>query len=386
MNASLNKMLSSIKWGQFKLGDLFSIDNTSSFNADMLVPGAEYDYVTRTSLNQGVLQTTGFVNSENINPAGTWSLGLLQMDFFYRKRPWYAGQFMRIITPKSEIPQGAVQFITTILNKQKPILLSVLVRNVDNTFNNIVVQLPILSTGEIDYDFMESFIVELEANHIAELSNYLMENGLRDIELSEQEQKAIDSLDRVMWREYRIGDLFEKIETKKLPYNAKDLPTKPTGDYMIPCLTSSFRNQGLNYYVPRQGATIIKSVITIPQNSDVYRAYYQSSEFTVLSDAYAIDWKYNDRKPSREQYLFMVMCINKVTDLSTYSYKNKLGGWNIVKNKSILLPILNGEIDFAFMGTFISAIQKLSINRVVSFTNNKIAQLDCIREDGGCNE
>lgn len=37
----------------------------------MLTDGNEYDYITRTSLNQGVLQTTGFVNDENINNAGT---------------------------------------------------------------------------------------------------------------------------------------------------------------------------------------------------------------------------------------------------------------------------------------------------------------------------
>lgn len=40
----------------------------------MLTDGYEYDYVTRTSQNQGVLQTTGFVNKEHINPAGVWSL------------------------------------------------------------------------------------------------------------------------------------------------------------------------------------------------------------------------------------------------------------------------------------------------------------------------
>ena len=64
--------------------------------------------ITRTSLNQCVLQTTGFVNDDNINNAGTWSLGLLQMDFFYRKKPWDAGQVVRKIVPKIEIPQGAI--------------------------------------------------------------------------------------------------------------------------------------------------------------------------------------------------------------------------------------------------------------------------------------
>ena len=49
---------------------------------------------------QGILKTTGFVNERNINDSGNWSLGLLQMDFFYRRNPWYAGQFVRKISPK----------------------------------------------------------------------------------------------------------------------------------------------------------------------------------------------------------------------------------------------------------------------------------------------
>lgn len=59
------------------------------------VEGSDYNYITHTSINQGILQVTGFVNQENINEAGTWSLGLLQMDFFYHQKPWYAGQFVR---------------------------------------------------------------------------------------------------------------------------------------------------------------------------------------------------------------------------------------------------------------------------------------------------
>ena len=60
--------------------------------------------------------------------------------------------------------------------------------------------------------------------------------------------------------------------------------TQPTDDYVLPCLTSSFQNQGLNYYVPKMGATVLSNVISIPSNSDVYRAYYQTKDFTILSD------------------------------------------------------------------------------------------------------
>lgn len=78
-------------------------------------------------------------------------------------------------------------------------------------------------------------------------------------------------------------------------------------------------------------------------------------------------WKPDDSTLSPNQYLFMVMCINKVTDLPIYSYKNKLGGWNVVKDKYIKLPQNNGKIDFTLMETFISAIKKIAIKDVVEY-------------------
>lgn len=169
---SMDERLSSVEWKEFVLGDLFDIDNTSSFNSDSLVPGTQYDYVTRTSTNQGVLQETGFINEENINKAGTWSLGLLQMDFFYRKKDWYAGQFIRKITAKIEIPEKAIPFMTVVLNNQKPVLLSVLVRSVDTKFRKTKVQLP-CKDGKINFEFMESFISDLEKERVKDVSDYL---------------------------------------------------------------------------------------------------------------------------------------------------------------------------------------------------------------------
>ena len=175
-----------------------------------------------------------------------------------------------------------------------------------------------------------------------------------------------------------MGDLFEKIKTKKLSFKADKLPKQIIGKYTLPCLTSSFKNQGLNYFLPKDGATILNNVISIPSNSDIYRAYFQSNEFTVLSDAYAIHWIFNGVKLLPNQYLFSVQCINKVTDLSIYSYKNKLGGWNIVKNKYIQLPIKNDKPNYEIMDTLISAIQKLVIKDVVLYVERKKKELNKI--------
>jgi len=158
----LNEKLKNVEWGEFRIGDLFDIKKTLSFNQDKLTSGNDYDYVTRTSNNQGIFKTTGFINKENLNEAGVWSLGLVSMDFFYRKRKWYAGQFVRKIIPKINLKnEEVVLFFTTIFNKHKKKLLSVLVRDLDKTFLEIKISLPIKNKN-IDFDFMENFIKAVE--------------------------------------------------------------------------------------------------------------------------------------------------------------------------------------------------------------------------------
>lgn len=194
-STSLDKKMQEVEWKEFSLGDLFDIKSTSSFNKEKLVEGDDYDYVTRTSNNQGILQATGFVNSNNLNDAGIWSLGLLQMDFFYRKRQWYAGQFVRKVIPKIKLSEKAVIFFTTLLNLQKQVLLSVLVRNVDKTFKSCKTLLPVKPNSHapygiehINFDYIESFVTDLQKECINELEQvqnnelkaYLKAAGLSD--------------------------------------------------------------------------------------------------------------------------------------------------------------------------------------------------------------
>lgn len=241
------------------------------------------------------------------------------------------------------------------------------------TLKNDMIKLPI-NKGKIDFKFMESFIADLESQHVAELEAYLNVTGLKDYKLEDIEINAINNIKEIKWQDFKMRDLFERVRTKKLPYKAKELPKETTENYNLPLLTSSFMNQGLNYYAPRTNATILKNVISIPSNSDVYRSYYQSREFSVLSDAYAIEWKDKSLNLSPNEYLFVVSCINKVTDLPIYSYKNKLGGWNVVKNKQIKLPVdKNGEIDFIYMENLTQAIKKLVIKDVVVYADKKIS-------------
>lgn len=145
---------------EFIVGDLFDIDKTPSYNKDSLteVIDKEYDYITRTATNRGICETTGFISDKGLNEPRTFSLGLLQMTFFYREREWYAGQFMRIIKSKFELNQYTGLYFETILSGLSPYLLSGLVRDVDEAFLSSTIVLHVDEQGNIDFAWIEQFV------------------------------------------------------------------------------------------------------------------------------------------------------------------------------------------------------------------------------------
>ena len=200
-----------IEWKKYQISNLFDIESTLSFNKDSLTEGNEYDYVTRTSQNQGILQTTGFVNFENINSAGTWSLGLLQMDFFYRERSWYAGQFVRKIVPKFTPSQKVGTYFTVLLNKLKDKLLTVLVRDIDKTFLNMSLLLP-TNDNQICFDYMEAFtnkIIQIE--HFIKVETYLTENNIKDTNLTICEKMALNTFQDKKLGKFKLKEIFNNI-------------------------------------------------------------------------------------------------------------------------------------------------------------------------------
>lgn len=366
MNAPLSKKLNEVKWGEFKIGDLFEIQNTLSFNANKLVEGNEYDYVTRTSFNQGILQTTGFVNKDNINPSGTWSLGLLQMDFFYRRKPWYAGQFVRKIVPKFDLPENAILFFTTLLNMQKKVLLSVLVRNVDKKFRNIIVSLPITPENKIDFDFMEAFIRELEEERIRELAAYLKVSGFDNYELSKCESEALAHFNELKWKEFRIGDLFDILTSKKR-FDANKIKILNEGKY--PYIVRTSLNNGIKGYL-NESEEFLNDENTISFGQDTATMFYQSKPYFTGDKIKIV--KYKNGLFNKINALYFLTVMNK--SFVNFSWGSSSFNVDMIKDQTIMLPVTSdGSPDYAFMETFISAVQKLVIKDVVLYADKKIA-------------
>ncbi|MGL2757985.1 restriction endonuclease subunit S [Helicobacter pylori] len=392
MIGPLSSQLNAIKWGEFRLGDLFEIEKTLSFNKDALTQGEDYDYITRTSQNQGVLQTTGFVNAENLNPPFTWSLGLLQMDFFYRKKSWYAGQFMRKITPKTEIENKInlriAHYFTTLLNALKRPLLSVLVRDIDKTFREQKIQLPLKPTAnaqtldDIDFDFMEKFIAELEQCRLAELQAYLKATGLSNTTLSSEEENALNVFNNsggntpcgLTWQSFRLGDLFEKVSARFLGKGDKFKATSKsiTDTHNIPLVYCKKGNNGIMYWGKKGDFETYNNIISIIYNGVIATGltYAHRDEVGILAESYFI--KFKNGNPNFLCNLFIKTAIEKVL-YPKYSRDNLATWANKVENESIFLPTnQHGKIDFHFMRTLINALMKQTIQGVAQYCGAKI--------------
>ena len=338
---------------------MFEIEKTSGLNSDKLVAGNGYDYITRTSQSQGVLSSTGFINESNLNPPGNWSLGLLQMDFFYRRKPWYAGQFVRKITPKVNLSDSAVLFLSTILNLQKKKLLSVLVRDVDMVFKNTIVRLPITPDNEINFAFMESFIQELEAERIQELEAYLKASGLDSYELTEEEREILGSFSNIPLKAYPLKSIFNKIKQGRRLKKDDQLPGN------IPFVMSGVTNAGVVNYVSNPIASFPKNSITV----DIFgNTFYRNYNFGAGDDT-GVYW--NDEKHYSENMMLYFASSIYRSLAGKFNYGNKLRSSESY-NIEIFLPSSNdNEPDLKTTEVFISAIKKLVIKDVVEFAKAK---------------
>ena len=163
-------------------------------------------------------------------------------------------------------------------------------------------------------------------------------------------------LKKVKWGEFKLSDLFEKIKVKSLKYKTSELPSVAINEFVLPALTAGIQNQGLNNFVPKDNATILKNVISISANgANTGATFYQNKEFTVLQDAYAIKWKYTEDVLSDNHYLYLAGSISK-TIYGNYEWTNK-AGWEKIKSDKIQLPIKNGKIDFEFIESFIAELE-----------------------------
>ena len=177
----------------------------------------------------------------------------------------------------------------------------------------------------------------------------------------------MDKEQGVRWKDFRIGDLFEKIETKKIHGKANDFPEQPQGKFTIPLLTAGIQNQGLSRYAMReQCPTILKNVLSVSANGvNSGIVFYQPDEFAVLQDAYAVQLIGRAINGEKEG-LFLATLLNKAI-FENHDWNNK-AGWNNIKDDKFSLPVTDGGTpDWDYMAKRIKELETERIKELEAY-------------------
>ena len=370
VNTPLNEKLIHVEWGECKLGDLFEIKGNSQLNKDSFVfrEKGEYPYFTRTEFNNGILGYVDYLDDEHKMAGGCLAVGMIAMKFFYMQKDFYAGQFTKRAIPKSfSLSQRVASYFISLLNKNQKIFQNVLVGSFESVFNNTKIKLPI-KNNEIDFEFLESFVAELETERIKKLDDYLVANGLKDYTLTAEEKQVLKDFEseKIKFRDFEIQTLFEVSPSRAYKMNDKKILTE---NGKTPYVSNQSQDNG---YIGWSNLEPLNpsNVITLSDTWQSERTiFYQNAEFIGKSHLQVM--KAYDAKFKKFELFYVISSFRKAILEMKYDYGTKFNRSKI-KTTKIQLPEKDNHPNYELMNTLISAIQKLVIKDVVLYVNNKI--------------
>lgn len=367
IDAPLNKKLSEVKWGDFRIGDLFEVRPTKSYgltNTKLFATAGDTPVVTNTGANNGV---SGRVALPPTEKGGiiTYSDTTTSDAIFYQSEDFIGYSHVQGLYPKQTVwNRFRLLYFVAAFKKAAANKF-----DYGNKFNRAIttemyVTLPVTINSEIDFEFIDNFIVELEAQRIVELEAYLTVAGLKNYELTDEEHKALEDYDSLSFKNYSVPKLFEIKNTGNIL--SKDI-VKNSGEY--PYLCASADNNAVSTYISYDKKYMDKgNCIFI--GGKTFVVTYQEKDF-FSNDSHNLTLRLKDElKRCKDIQLYMATCINKSLG-HRYSWGDSISNKKI-RNDIISLPSLGEFIDYDSMPILISAIKKLVIRDVVLFADRKI--------------
>ncbi|RVZ88876.1 restriction endonuclease subunit S [Helicobacter pylori] len=380
MIGPLSSQLNAIKWGEFKLGDLFEASN-GDFDIQKRHINHKGEFVITAGLsNNGVLGQSDI--KAKVFESHTITIDMFGCAF-YRSFPYKMVTHARVFSlkPKFEINHKIGLFLSTLFFGYPKKF------GYENMcswakIKNDKVILPLKPTANaqslenIDFDFMEKFIAELEQCRLAELQAYLKATGLENTTLSSDEENALNVFNNswgnapcgLTWQSFRLGDLFEVLPYKKRfdanKVNIYASKTKDTHPYVV----RTSLNNGIRGYL-KENTNFLNAGNTISFGQDTATMFYQEKPYFTGDKIKILRCK--NPNFNKINALFFITSLTKA--FRNFSWGSASFSVSIIENQNISLPTTqDGDIDFNFMRTFINALMKQTIQGVAEYCSAKI--------------
>ena len=242
------------------------------------------------------------------------------------------------------------------------------------------ISLPINShSNEINIDFMEDYIREIEENYIREIDRFLLSSGLincslpeinlaTNFEATKEEILAIESLKTKEFKKFKVTDIFNiKNTSNPLSRDIKE------NSGLVPYLCASAENNGVSSYISYDDSSFLNKGNCVFIGGKTFVVSYQEKDF-FSNDSHNLALYLKEKKYSNQNiFLGLATCINLSLG-HKYSWGNSISSQKI-KHDFVTLPLENGQPDFEFLGHLASALKKLVLKSFNNFMTAKKSEL-----------
>lgn len=358
-------MLDSVEWGEFKFNDgLFEFCKVrNKLSKEHLDKDGKTPVYSSDSTNNGIIGYTNkkpeFVVSQENQLYVVF--GDHTRSFNVATDSFCVADNVKVLRVNNIIQVNSLLFITAAWKKCIP---NKGYSRHWGIAKEVMFKLPV-KNGEIDFDLMERFIVELEAVRIAKLEAYLSSAGLKDYRLTPEEQKALDDYQGIEFSDFKVTDVFTVKNSGNIL--SRDI-VENSGD--TPYLCASRENNSVSSYISYDNKYLDRGNCVFI-GGKTFVVTYQEEDFYSNDSHNLILYLKNKDQRNKLNQLYLVTCVDKSLR-HRYSWGDSISNRKIQKDV-ISLPTKRRKVDISSMATLISAVQKLVIKDLVQYVDQKIA-------------
>lgn len=349
------KRLSEKEWGEFYIGDLFSVSRPKARNKDDYIYG-DVPFVASGTVNNGVMKCCKGKENEVLDAGNCLTVSPVDGSTFYQPMDFLgrggAGSSILMLRSDSIQPDFG-QFIARAVQQTCSKYSYGHMGNKDS-INRERVMLPVDDKGKPDYAYMTLYSTEVRGRMLMRYKNFIAE------QLSQLEYKDIPALDKKKWGHFLIPDVFSNIQRGKRLKNADHVLG------IIPYVSSTANNNGVDDYVEATAGTrSFSDCISLANSGSVGTAFYEPFEF-VASD-HVTSLKHEGM--SKFVYLFLTTTIERQG--SNFNFNREINDARI-KKMQVMLPVSDdGKPDYKYMEQYAKNMMLRKYEQYLAFIDRQ---------------
>lgn len=348
-------MIDCYKWSAFPISKWFDFSLPEGDLQVKKVVDGDVPLVTPSLYNNGILKRISSASKSTKYKAKSLTVDMFG-NAYYQDEDFFvtAHGHVNVLIPKLDINEYTGLFLATAIRTMFTTKYGFRDMCTQKVLKREFVFLPVDAKGEPDWAYIEllmkRFIIESESR-------------LKDLARLRPTRNVVDVLS---WREYRIGDLFEKLDLKcRKEKFSKVLDCSEIHDdeFSLPLVNAKHFNNGIQFYGRPDEWDSAKMTIDIVSNGAIATGdvYAQPQRTGVLWDAYLIKCNHEIKS---EYVLHFLACVIEKCVKQYFGWDDKCT-WDKVRNKAIRLPNTSeGNPDWEYMHDYMERIMNESEKRI----------------------